>query len=146
MWKIVMWSYFWTFLLHEEKSMVNAAFVCAIFSVGIVRVLWEIWSHFACVLVKNYKRLSETFTRTYRNSSPPLEERYIVLAKIHHYSILCLLPLQKIQYLSSATVSLVSLPCATANLHTIPKAFTLTHPNKDKFKYATHPRYTLTRY
>ena len=42
-----------------------------------------------------------------------------------------------------ATTGLLSSSFVTANLHSIQKTFTLTHPSKDKSKFTVRPSYTL---
>ena len=56
-------------------------------------------------------------------------------------SLLCLLPVQRNPHLPSSTEDLLNSHFNSANLHTIPKNFTLIHQSINKSKYVTHPRY-----
>ena len=54
---------------------------------------------------------------------------------------LCLLPPKINSRLPSATVGLLSLPSAAANLLIVYEPFILTDPSINKLKYETRPRY-----
>ena len=57
--------------------------------------------------------------------------------------LFCLLPPQRNSDEDSATAGIITLPLVNADLHIIPKTFTLTYPSINKSKYKTHPKYIV---